>query len=502
MSILPKEMRRLLRENMYTTIKTLFDKGYSKSQIAKMLEIDRGTVREILKRIENGEEIKRKSVPTIIDKYKDIINTKVNQELSAKRIYQDLKSEHDYDGSYETVKLYVREVKTSKIKAFMVNSSLPGEEVQVDFGYVGKMPDANGTMKKAWVFCMILSYSRYMYSEIVFNQEVKTFIRCHEHAFKYFGGVPKTVKIDNLKAAILEASFYEPIYQKEYEQFSKYCNFLSIPCRVRTPTDKAKIESGVKYVKNNFFKGRKYGSFSEYEEALSRWLSDICNSRIHGTTKKIPKDIFETEEKPKLNPLPLNEYDLSIWVVRKVSSNCHINYECNFYSVPYTFINKEVTLQIYDKILRIYGDNEFLCIHLKLKGKGQYSTNASHYPEYKTRTKTDLQAIYRQKMKDLGPNALEFFDKLFDKMPSNWGKPIYGILNLKTKYSIDVLDASCKRAVAFDSLKYQTVKAICEKDLYKLPIEESTSMLTTELPNEVVRPLSEYQDLLKLKEVK
>ena len=96
---------------MYTTIKTLFDKGYSKSQIAKMLEIDRGTVREILKRIENGEEIKRKPVPTIIDKYKDIINTKVNQDLSAKRIYQDLISDYDFDGSYETIKLYVREIK-------------------------------------------------------------------------------------------------------------------------------------------------------------------------------------------------------------------------------------------------------------------------------------------------------------------------------------------------------------------------------------------------------
>jgi len=123
---------------MYTTIKTLFDKGYSKSQIARMLEIDRGTVREILKRIENGEEIKRKPVPTIIDKYKEIIKTKVNQELSAKRIYQDLVSDYDYDGSYETIKLYVREIKASNIKTFMVNNTLPGEEAQVDFGYIRK----------------------------------------------------------------------------------------------------------------------------------------------------------------------------------------------------------------------------------------------------------------------------------------------------------------------------------------------------------------------------
>lgn len=93
-----------------------------------------------------------------------------------------------------------------------------------------------------------------MYSEIVFNQEVKTFIKCYENTFRYFGVVPKTVKIDNLKTAILEANFYEPVCQREYEELSKYYGFISIPCRVRTPTDKAKIESGVKYVKNNFFK--------------------------------------------------------------------------------------------------------------------------------------------------------------------------------------------------------------------------------------------------------
>lgn len=238
------------------------------------------------------------------------------------------------------------------------------------------------------------------------------------------------------------------------------------------------------------------------ENALNTWLNDICNSRIHGTTKKIPKDIFESEEKIKLNPLPVNEYDLSIWVVRKVATNCHINYECNFYSVPYAFVNKEVTLQICDKVIRIYGDNELLATHLRLKGKGQYSTNEAHYPEYKTKTKTEYQACYRKKMESIGINALEFFDKLLVKNPQYWGKPIYGILKLRSKYGDEVIDAACKRAIAFDSLKYHTIKTICEKGLYNLPIEESTSMLTTEFPNEIVRPLSEYQELLKLKEVK
>lgn len=164
-----------------------------------------------------------------------------------------------------------------------------------------------GTLKKAWVFCMVLSYSRLMYCEIVFNQEVKTFIKCHENAFRYFGGIPQTVKIDNLKAAILEANFYEPVYQREYEAFSKYYGFLSIPCRVRRPTDKPKIESGVKYVKNNFFKGRSLKTYDEYEKALSNWLESICNSRIHGTTKKFRRKFSKKKKNKPLNLLNLKD---------------------------------------------------------------------------------------------------------------------------------------------------------------------------------------------------
>lgn len=487
---------------MYTTIKTLFDKGYNKSQIARMLEIDRGTVREILKRIENGEEIKRKPVPTIIDPYKEIIDTKINQELSATRIYQDLSSEYGYTGSYDTIKRYVREYKKSNAKVYMVNNTLPSEEAQVDFGYIGKIHDPSGNLKKAWVFCMVLCYSRLMYCETVFDQEVKTFIRCHEHAFKYFGGVPKTVKIDNLKAAILEANFYEPVYQKQYEEFAKYYNFLSIPCRVKTPTDKAKVESGVKYVKNNFFKGRNFKDYEEYKTKLDLWLEDICNSRIHGTTKKIPKEVFETEEKSKLNPLPNKDYDFSTWVTRKVNTNCHISFDSNFYSVPYSFINQEVTVQISDKVIRIYGNNELLATHLKLNSKGEFSTNPSHYPKYKVQTKTELQFAYRNKMQEIGPYALKFFDLILEKQQNYWGKPIYGVLKLKEKYGSQVIEKACMRAVTFNSIKYQTVKNICEKGLYDLPIDISQSLISTSSPEDSTRPLSEYQKLLCLKEVK
>nr|WP_207751262.1 IS21 family transposase [Anaeromonas frigoriresistens] len=486
---------------MYTTIQTLFDKGYNKTQIAEMLEIDRGTVRNVLKKIENGEEIKRKNVASILDPYKEIIHIKIQQELSAMRIYQDISEETGYTGSYDTIKKYVKKYKDSNSRVYMVNTTLPGEEAQVDFGYVGKIPNPSGDIKKAWVFCMILSYSRLMYCEIVFNQEVRTFIKCHENAFRYFGGVTETVKIDNLKAAILEANFYEPIYQREYEAFNKYYGFLSIPCRVRTPTDKAKIESGVKYVKNNFFKGRSFNSYEEYKKGLSNWLENRCNSRIHGTTKRIPKEVFQEKEKQTLRSINPKGYDFGIWTTRKVNVNCHISYDSNFYSVPYKNIGEDVTLKISDKLIKIYSHYELIATHIKIEGKGLFSTNNIHYPEYKVKTKTQLQYEYRQKMLEIGPSALEFFDKVLDKNQNHWGKPIYGVLKLKDKFGSDIVEKACKRALAFGSIKYQTLKNICEKGIYEQPTDTGVSLIS-KAENDIHRPLSEYANLLSLKEVR
>ena len=131
-----------------------------------------------------------------------------------------------------------------------------------------------------------------MYVQIVLDQKVQTFINCHKNAFKYFNGVPEIVKIDNLKAAILEADFYEPTIQKDYAAFAAYYGFLAQPCRVYTPTDKGKVESNVKYVKNSCFKGRNFKDIEEAKGFLATWLKDTANKRIHGTTKKCHLKFF------------------------------------------------------------------------------------------------------------------------------------------------------------------------------------------------------------------
>lgn len=232
----------MLGVEMHTTIETLFKKGYNKTQIASILKIDRKTVRNVLNKIDEKGVVERKAKPSILDPYKEYINIQVAKELGAMRIFQDMQREFNFTGSYDTVKKYVNSIKNQPAKAYMVLNTLPGEEAQVDFGYIGTI-NVNGKHKKAWVFVMTLSYSRYMYIEVVLNQSVKTFIECHKNAFKYFKGVPETLKIDNLKSGVLEADFYEPTVQKNYAAFAAHYGFWAQPCRVRTPTDKGKVES-------------------------------------------------------------------------------------------------------------------------------------------------------------------------------------------------------------------------------------------------------------------
>jgi transposase len=484
---------------MHTTIKTLFEKGYTKSDIARILRIDRKTVSTVLSKLEEVGVVERKSRSSILDEYKEFIQIQVNKRLSAKRIYQDLVSmDNQYSGSYDSVKRYVASIKTNKQKPYMVLHSLPGEEAQVDFGYIGTIRLKNGKYKKAWIFVMELSYSRYMYVKIVFDQSVSTFIDCHKKAFKFFMGVPETVKIDNLKAGILEADFYEPVVQRNYSAFATHYGFMAEPCRVYTPTDKGKVESNVKYVKNNCFKGRDFVDIEDAESFLNKWLDTIANVRVHGTTKKVPNEEFISVEKSKLNSLPINEFTISDSAKCVVQTNCHISYKGNYYSVPHEYIGDSVDLSIQDNLLKIFHKGKEVALHqLEKIEKGKHITNKNHYPEYKNISAEAIKSRYAVQMSQIGTHAKIFFDKFLENTGNKYNyRTVTGILSLRKKYSNETIDNACHRAYSYNALKYKYVKTICEKGLMTLPVESNESY-TNESETDISRSLKEYMKYLQ-----
>lgn len=482
---------------MQTTIKTLLKKGYSQTYIAKTLHVSRKTIRKIINSEDREEEnLEKKPHPSILDQYREFIEIQINKGLSRQRIYQDLIKEYQFTGSYSTVRDYVNKIIPSNHKVYMVITSLPGEEAQVDFGYIGYIK-VNGKPKKSWIFVMSLSYSRYMYACIVFDQSVKTFIQCHINAFRYFGGVPETVKIDNLKAAIVEANFYEPVTQRAYASFASHYCFWAQPCRVYTPTDKGKVESNVKYIKDNCFKGRDFKDIVDAKEFLSSWLNDIANRRIHGTIRKIPAELFAEVEKQKLKELPVEDFLFSKSSRANVYPNCHIAYDGNYYSVPYIYIGCDVNVIEVNNLLKVYFKGEEIALHPLCKDlKGEHITDNTHYPANKNITGKEILSRQQEEMKEIGENALAFFLAFCNKgvVQKYDYRTISGILALRSKYKNVIIDMACKRALYYNSITYGTVKKICEKGLIALPVEHNESFVNED-GTDIARDLSCYTQL-------
>jgi len=487
---------------MQTTIKTLYEQGYNNSQIARMLKIDRKTIRKVIRSGAGHTEIHRKESRSQFDPYKDYILAKTEKGLTIKRIYQDLIRDHGITGTYSGVRHYVKKHRLPKQDVFMVMHSLPGEEAQVDFGFIGTLK-VGGKARKAWIFIMVLSYSRYMYAKIVLDQSVKTFIDCHGAAFKFFKGVPKIIKVDNLKAAIIEADFYEPLVQRTYAEFAKHYGFLPEPCRVYTPTDKGKVEAAVKYVKDNCFKERGFADIEEAERFLSEWLETIANKRVHGTTQQIPAGLFLQKEASSLGKLPAYDFTMSASDTAIVGLQCHISYRANFYSVPYQYINCKVDVIEVNNLLKIYFKGREIALHpLETRRKGEYVTDKSHYPSSKNISHAEILSSMKPKVYEIGSGAAEFFERHIKASVASRQsgiRALNGLLNLKKRYPDEVINQACLRACYYGNVSYQTVKSICEKGVDLLPIEGGEHSCSAEsMSVSKVRDLGEYRRIAAL----
>ena len=456
--------------NMCITIATLWKQGRSKSEISRVTGHDRKTVRKVIKSSEEGKiKPDQKKRTSILDPYHEKILEFLEQGLSSVRIHQKLEG-LGCKATYPTVKGYVGGIKKRDNICIRFHTE-PGEEAQVDFGYFGKTLDNQGKTRKTWVFNMRLAYSRLDYFEKVYDQTVETFIQCHINAFNYFQGVPKVVKIDNLKAGILEAHFYEPIHQIQYKMFADHYGFDCIPCRVRKPQEKGKTESGIKYVKNNFLAGRTFENENDLNEQLREWLDTTCNNRIHGTTRKIPKEVFEEKEKKVLRPIPKDYFEIASYGTRKVYRDCHIYVDYNYYSVPYKYVGKEVEAEQARDTIRVFYEGEEIALHIRSKEKGVFVTVKEHYPKYKEITSTEYQEKYHEKMKTLGTYAGKYFLYILERHPQNWNRPIQGILSLIKFHPKETIDRACERALYYGADGYRVIKNICENGSHQLPLE-------------------------------
>lgn len=295
-----------------------------------------------------------------------------------------------FDGSLSAVKRFTRKlrqqdgIKPGDVAIPIITPA--GQDAQVDFGFIGWLVDPQtGKRRKAWVFVMVLAHSRLMYAEVVFSQDIDTWLALHGRAFAAFGGVPHVVVPDNLKAAVVRAAFKAEemsTLNRSYRELARHYGFRIDPTPAYQPQKKGKVESGVKYVKNAFFKPRadELVELEATNARLAKWVAEVANQRIHGTTREVPARAFAQREQSELLGLPDQPYVPIIWYKARVQRDCHVQFERRMYSVPWEHVGKEAWLRVRGEAITIFVDDEREADHRR-SGDGVWSTKKAHLPE-------------------------------------------------------------------------------------------------------------------------
>lgn len=254
----------------------------------------------------------------------------------------------------------------------------PGEEAQVDFGSGIPITDAQGRRRHTHVFRIVLSHSRKGYSEAVHRQSTDDFLACIENAFVYFGGVPKALVLDNLKAAVQTPDWYDPELNPKLRSFADHYGVAILPTRPRTPRHKGKIESGVGYVKKNALKGRSFASLEEENQCLWRWEETVADRRVHGTTRQQVGKLFAEVERPALRPLPLERFPFFQEGQRSVNRDGHVEVARAYYWAPPEYLGRRVWVRWDSRTVRLFNRRlEQIAIHARLEA-GRFSNDARH----------------------------------------------------------------------------------------------------------------------------
>ncbi len=407
-----------------------------------------------------------------LDAHQDYIRELIDRKVSYTVIHRLVTEKYLCDES--TVRRYIKKNFPETPVAVMRRIAEPGI-MEVDFGHLClAIDDLTGKTVKAKVFSGRLRKSRKAYRRIVTTERQETFFKCHIEAFEYFDGVPQKVTPDNLKAAVIKASYDDPLINRSYHSLAEHYGFTISPCLPRRPEHKGGVENDIKYIKTNFLpyfletnrqQGRSLPLVSDLQMALDEWSENTAHSRIIRDEHRSPDEIFEAEEKGLLNSLPLDSWDRPVWKFCKVGRDYRIQFENAYYSVPYRFIGKTVmACGTFEKV-RIFLDSVEIAGHSRAIRKYQTISNPDHSPpnaeEYLNMTRPGL----LRKASSIDADVRQVAEIIFEDRAVDGIRPVRALLRLEKKYGKERFVNACRRALRFETASYQSIKLILEKRL-------------------------------------
>ena len=357
----------------------------------------------------------------------------------------------------------------------------PGEVAEMDFGRLGLIHDpGTGRRRVVWALIVVLGHSRHCFVWPSFGQTLEEVIAGLESAWAFFGGIPKYLVIDNCPPAVAVADPLHPAFTRGFLEYSQCRGFIADSARARHPKDKPKVERGVPYARERFFKGGEFRDLADVREQAQRWCLDVAGLRIHGTTRRKPLVVFQDEERHTLIPWDGEPYEIADWREAKVHQDHHIQCHLALYSVPSSLCppGRKVEVKVDSKLVRIYYQGQLIKTHLR-QPKGGRATDPEDYPAELSPYTTRAPDGIKSKAAELGPAVAEFAQRLFDG-PLPWAKIRQGhkLLRLGQRYTAQRLDAACRRALEVDLIDVRRVERILVQALE----EETTPQAPRPLP--------------------
>ena len=381
----------MINQEKIMDIKSLAKQGYKIRHIARITGLHRNTIKKYL---EGTLPVYKKSNrESCLKSYHGLIEGWLQQQnYQASRIYELLQTQ-GFKGSYDVVQRHVKKLKDKRDQvAYVRFETMPGQQAQVDFGDFA-ISCNDGSKLTIYCFIMVLGYSRKMYIEFIDRCTLANFLKCHQKAFEYFGGIPCEILYDNMKNVVIKKMVGLIQWNQSFWAFCLHYGFKPLTTPAYSPWAKGKVERPIGYVRERFWRGYQYTDLKYANKDILEWLRDVADDRIHGTTHEKVRLRFE-KEKPFLGPLSSIAYDISEKLWRKVYKDCQVAFDCNRYVVPHEYVGRDVLLKIHDGELRIFHDDKLLVTYKISEGKGQ-TLGAELYERLK-KDKDQIKRKYRK----------------------------------------------------------------------------------------------------------